>query len=838
MPVRLIASGAAVAVGAALLLAPPPAAAVADCSAFGSTPEYAGDVPSSEEVLGFALGDQEVTPRQIEKLVAAVDGASDRVMSGVAATSVAGRPLPYAVVGDPSAVTPAALDAISRQARQLRDPLLPADAVDDLVATTPAILWVTGNVHGNEESGADASLQVLYDLADRTDCAVDHILENALVVILPSQNPDGRFWGQRRNLYGFDMNRDWFARTQPETDGKLELLRRFPPMLYIDAHEFGYSDFLFPPHADPEYHETPDTVHDWIFDAYSPAIVAEFEREKLNYHHGAPYDFFATIFGDTVPGVGFHAAGMTFEKDNRDLIADRTFQQFLAMWASVYRGATGGADWVRQWHDSYVNAYQEGVQGELQPNNVYNLKNSLFQEVPDVRVRHYFLPYRPSREYELNTLIRRLQRMDVDVYRLTEALRVENFTPYGGRTKTDAMPIGSYWIPMAQGQKHWIQALLHEETYIPYEVTYDVTSWSNPLLLNLKGGYTGDNVSPEAEKVPRLGAPTWDGRGDIPSIGLFEIPNSSRGYESAGQTRYVFEQMWNLPYRKVTANQIIGGLDDIDVLVVPDGYSNYAMQALGSKGKRALRTWVADGGRFVGWQGGTRVAIRSGLSSAKLANSKANVPGSQVRVVLDTDSPLARGVGRTVWVMYDNNDTMSTQYSAGRFPAPGSPAYATSGLAENVGALAGTSIVADEPVGQGRVVTFAIDPNFRAWSLGTHRLLWNAITGPDPSSTSAARVSSVERRASVDRAQTAERRTPELGDAVRIAVPRGQAAEARAALRPLGLKVYTVPAGDLRIITIANVGHLGLEESRPLSLALTRVQDAGVTVEWANLPGP
>ena len=138
------------------------------------------------------------------------------------------------------------------------------------------------------------------------------------------------------------MNRDWFARTQPETDGKLELLRRFPPMLYIDAHEFGYSDFLFPPHADPEYHETPDTVHDWIFDDYSPAIVAEFDREKLNYHHGAPYDFFASIFGDTVPGVGFHAAGMTFEKDNRDLHrATAPFQQFLAMWASVFRGRDG-----------------------------------------------------------------------------------------------------------------------------------------------------------------------------------------------------------------------------------------------------------------------------------------------------------------------------------------------------------------------------------------------------------------------------------------------------------------------------------------------------------------
>ena len=72
------------------------------------------------------------------------------------------------------------------------------------------------------------------------------------------------------------MNRDWFARTQPETDGKLEAIRRYPPMLFIDAHEFGLADYFFPPNADPEYHEIPDTAHDWINGLYSPAIIEQF----------------------------------------------------------------------------------------------------------------------------------------------------------------------------------------------------------------------------------------------------------------------------------------------------------------------------------------------------------------------------------------------------------------------------------------------------------------------------------------------------------------------------------------------------------------------------------
>ena len=78
---------------------------------------------------------------------------------------------------------------------------------------------------------------MLYELADRRDCAAQRILANAIVVLLPIQNPDGREADTRRNSYGFDLNRDWFARTQPETDAKLELLREYPGRLFIDAHD-------------------------------------------------------------------------------------------------------------------------------------------------------------------------------------------------------------------------------------------------------------------------------------------------------------------------------------------------------------------------------------------------------------------------------------------------------------------------------------------------------------------------------------------------------------------------------------------------------------------------
>jgi hypothetical protein len=242
------------------------ATAQTGCDPFTTTPHYLHQAPTSTQVLGFALGSQEVDVGQSNRYLDAVADASARVIDGTAATSVQGRPVRYAVVGRADRMTAAALATIRANATTLRDPTISASQAATLEAATPEILWISANVHGDEESGADAALQTLYELADRDDCVVTTILDAAIVVVLPIQNPDGRELNTRRNAYGFDMNRDWFARTQPETDGKLEVLRQYPPMLYIDAHEFGLQNYFFPPNADPEHHEISDTAHHWIND--------------------------------------------------------------------------------------------------------------------------------------------------------------------------------------------------------------------------------------------------------------------------------------------------------------------------------------------------------------------------------------------------------------------------------------------------------------------------------------------------------------------------------------------------------------------------------------------
>src|SRR5215216_2348382 len=784
------------AVLATLVLASPAAAQQTACDPF-TEPTFAGQVPTAQQAIGINLGDRDVTSAESDRYLLAIDGASSRVTSGVAATSVQGRPLRYAVVGRPERVTSAGLAAVRASAAKLMDPRTSTRDAARIAAADPAILWIAGNVHGGEESGTDASLRVLYELADRSDCAAQRILDRAVVMILPTQNPDGREADTRRNSYGFDMNRDWFARTQPETDGKLELLRRYPGVLFIDAHEFGGTDdYFFPPNADPVYHDIADPAVDWINDVYGAAMQDEFDERGIPYFNYDTYDLFYAGYGDTVPATGFGAAGMTFEKANGDPASQRVFEQYLTQWTSLSAAAINKERILREWHGSWVEAVRQGEAGELEPNRTYEPGVPVSQPVPDRKVRHYFLRADdPAKVREVQALVRRLQRMDVEVRRLTAPLAVPDFRAYGRAAAATTLPAGTYWIPMAQRQKHWVQSMLNESTYTPVGYAYDIVGWSNPLLFNVDGGSSGAVLSPRstvAGAQPEPAPPAFPSR--RPSVAIYSMsPQFSRGIESSGWLRWLLDR-WGVAYRDVSATDIAeGALAGVEVLLVPDGYAlkdpsfpsdPYGYKDLGPKGRDNLRAFVQDGGRYVGWLDGVVLASALGISGTVYGDggdAGVSTPGSLFRVRVNDGSPLAAGVGPFAWVLDDARYVLASGAGAGvplRYPDAGSSDFFVSGQADGAAALGGRPAATDERVGRGRVVAFGFDPNFRAFADGTEKLLRNAVFGADPAVARAA----AARRAATRRAVRATRRLTVAKDPLRLVV---RARGVRAAKRVL-----------------------------------------------------
>src|SRR5215211_8203006 len=120
---RLVALLLLAALVAALLPAVPAAAAAPTppaCDPVRTPPALAGKVPTAEQVIGFPLGERDVTVAESDTYLQAVAKASPRVVAGTAAVSWQGRPLRYAIVGRPGNVTPAGLARIRLQTALLR----------------------------------------------------------------------------------------------------------------------------------------------------------------------------------------------------------------------------------------------------------------------------------------------------------------------------------------------------------------------------------------------------------------------------------------------------------------------------------------------------------------------------------------------------------------------------------------------------------------------------------------------------------------------------------------------------------------------------------------------
>jgi hypothetical protein len=407
----------------------------------------------------------------------------------------------------------------------------------------------------------------------------------------------------------------------------------------------------------------------------------------------------------------------------------------------------------------------------------------------------------------------------VAVYRLTAPLSVPDFKEYGRDPAATVLPAGTYWIPMAQQQKHWIQAILGEDTYVPFPYFYDVSGWNNALLLNLEGGRSGATLSPAATRSPLLPEPSAPALpADLPSVAVYQLSATTQSaLQSTGWLRWLLEQRWHIPYRLVTSSDIAaGGLAGVDVLLVPNGPASTANNALGPTGRQAIIDWVNGGGRYVGWRrGGTVLAARLGISTAELSEPTSSVAGALLRVHVDEESPLNAGVGPFNFVFYDFDLVMTADdpsHVPVRFPDASSDDFFISGYGEGQEELGGTAAVVDEPAGSGRVIVFSTDPNFRAWTEGMQRHLWNAILGPNPVAGPAAAAGSAARVAEEAEARAATRALVSLDSPIRITVRAGSARSARALLRRYNARYLTRHAPGRVFFLIRNPRGLPVEE--------------------------
>jgi hypothetical protein len=235
---------------------------------------WAQRVPTPSEFLGLTVGaDRTVADyRQILAYFKALDAASPRVEVEILGKTTLGEDLFLAAIS--SEANLANKKRLQEIARRIADPrgLSDADA-DALVRDGKVFLFITCNIHSTEIGASQMAMEWAHALATADDPETKRRLDDVVLLLLPSINPDGQVmeteW-YRKNLgtryeggrmpwlyhhyVGHDDNRDWFMLTQKETQAvSRAVYHEWFPQVWLDEHQMGSTGprIFVPPYAEP-----------------------------------------------------------------------------------------------------------------------------------------------------------------------------------------------------------------------------------------------------------------------------------------------------------------------------------------------------------------------------------------------------------------------------------------------------------------------------------------------------------------------------------------------------------------------------------------------------------
>src|SRR5687768_17742965 len=170
-----------------------PATGAAQEPALWPGAKYDPAIPTLKSVLGHDHGEVITPPEGVAQYLQALQKAAPTKTRLIEyARTWEGRPLWLFVIGSPERI--AKLDQVKADLQRFGDPRrTPPAEGDRLARELPVVVWLMHGVHGNEISSADAALAEAYHLLAAQDSPpVDLVLRDALVLIDPMQNPDGR----------------------------------------------------------------------------------------------------------------------------------------------------------------------------------------------------------------------------------------------------------------------------------------------------------------------------------------------------------------------------------------------------------------------------------------------------------------------------------------------------------------------------------------------------------------------------------------------------------------------------------------------------------------------
>lgn len=449
---------------------------------------YDESIPTPEEVVGHQIGEWHITHDKLVYYMRAVAEASDRVTYQEFAYTYEDRPLIMLTITSPE--NHQSIDRIKSNHQLLKDP---AQSGNLDISTMPVIINLGYSVHGNEPSGSNASLLMAYYYAAAQGDEIDEILENSVILLDPSLNPDGlqRFstwvnqhkslratvtdpasreygevWpGGRTNHYWFDLNRDWMPVQHPSSRGRINLFQEWMPNVLTDFHEMGTNaTYFFQPGVPERTHPlTPQRNQDLTMAIAEYHADALDERQEL-YYTRERFDDFYYGKGSTYPDI-FGSIGILFEQASSRGHAQESIHgvkefpyTILNQVTTSFSTVKGSLELREDLLDHMRTFYREAEQ---------EASNSSIKGI--VVGDHYDR----TRTWHLADL---LSHHDIEMYTLAEYFEADGVEFKNGEAIV---------IPMEQTQFKFLEAMFEQRTEFPDSLFYDVSTWTLPYAFDL-----------------------------------------------------------------------------------------------------------------------------------------------------------------------------------------------------------------------------------------------------------------------------------------------------------------------------------------------------------------
>jgi Zinc carboxypeptidase. len=588
--------------------------------------------PSPRTVLGFAPGASRTIAdwRQITGYFAQLDKASERVSVETLGETTLKRPFIVAYISAPENIR--RLARFKEIQRKLSDPRLVKDEAERerLIHEGKAVVAISCSIHSTEIVASQMSMQLAYELATAQDEATREILQNTILLLIPSANPDGvdivANWYRKTlgtayegtnppELYhhyaGHDNNRDWFMLNLKETRLVTKFFWKewFPQIVY-DVHQQGQtgSRFTIPPFYDPSN----PNIHPLILrevGVIGSKMAADLQAANFQgVITNALYDTWWHGGFRTVPY--FHnSIGILSEAASAKLMTPVNITPYQLSTAksrgmpSALEAATNHPNpWYGgSWEPEKIVAMELIAARSLLSlaakyrasylRNFYELGRNAVSENKSLRQHPmaYLIPAGQGRDEAVARLIDILTAQGIEVHRMTRELHMMHVES----RQFMEVPLGSYLIYMAQPQRWNIQTLFEAQVY-PHRLTasgeaeppYDVAGWTLPMQMGIKIESISAIKETYEARYLRLLTDATEARRALalaPQTGTASpIPNpikhgrrvalykSWMGSMDEGWTRWVFDN-FNVPYESLRDADVRRGnlRARFDVIILP-----------------------------------------------------------------------------------------------------------------------------------------------------------------------------------------------------------------------------------------------------------------------------